>query len=152
MRSPRITADIPAMPEARLLLSVIGQAVDDCRRGDTPDRISAYRWIIGGGHASICDLIGLSAERVREWVIAEYGEAPAPAMRTCKVCGQTLPADLAHFYRANAGRANAGRALRTACKPCFSAAANAARKAREARRTDAAAVIATTTSTIASDT
>lgn len=75
------------------------------------------------------------------------GAAPAPAMRTCKVCGQTLPADLAHFYHANAGRA-----LRTACKPCFSAAANAARKAREARRTDAAAVIATTTSTIASDT
>lgn len=71
------------------------------------------------------------------------GAAPAPAMRTCKVCGQTLP----DFYHANAGRA-----LRTACKPCFSAAANAARKAREARRTDAAAVIATTTSTIASDT
>lgn len=54
---------------------------------------------------------------------------PAPAMRTCKVCGQTLPADLQHYYRANAGRA-----LRTACKRCFSAAANAARKVREAKR------------------
>lgn len=74
MISPRITADIPPVPEARLLLAIVGQAVDDCRRGSDDDRVSAYRWFRERGHAGLCDLLGLSAERVREWVIAEYGD------------------------------------------------------------------------------
>lgn len=84
MRAPRITADIPSLPEARLLLAIIGQAVDDCRRGSDIDRTTAYRWFGECGHAGLCALIGLSAERVREWVIAEYGDvcdAPLTARR-----------------------------------------------------------------------
>lgn len=61
--------DQPDVPERRMLVAALAQAIADARiLRDGCERRAARRYFEEKGHYPLCDLIGIEPERVSGWV------------------------------------------------------------------------------------
>ncbi len=66
-------------PHERLLVGVLGQALKDAHGKNPQQRAEARAWLRSDGPDNICDLVGLSAQKLRECHKFRMGEVGGDA-------------------------------------------------------------------------